>query len=123
MQLAPLTSDEWKSKLTQLTAQGTGVRIKGRGGCEKRAGDVKLLNDTLSNWVDTGVVLIRRIGSSPLDEAKSNIQAEEMQAFNRLRNRIDNFSLFLSCSLSESNGVEHSESKVSIVGASSRYIK
>jgi len=70
MQLPPLTSDEWKSKLTQLTAQGTGVRIKERGGREKTVGDVKLLNDTLSNWVDTGVALIRRIGSSPLDEAK-----------------------------------------------------
>ena len=46
MQLAPLTSDDWKNKLTQLTAQGTGVRIKERGGREKTVGDVKLLNDT-----------------------------------------------------------------------------
>ena len=92
MQLAPLTSDEWKSKLTQ----GTGVRIKERGGREKTVGDVKLLNDTLSDWVNTGVALIRRIRSSPLDETKSNIQAEGMKAFNTLRNRIDNFSFTFS---------------------------
>jgi len=58
------------------------VRIKERGGREKTVGEVKLLNDTLSNWVDTGVALIREIGLLPLDEAKSNIQAEEMKAFN-----------------------------------------
>ena len=58
------------------------MRIKERGGREKTVGEVKLLNDTLSNWVDTGVALIREIGLLPLDEAKSNIQAEEMKAFN-----------------------------------------
>jgi len=49
MQLAPLTSDEWKSKLTQLTAQGTGVHSKERGGREKTVGEVKHLDDTSSN--------------------------------------------------------------------------
>jgi len=62
-QLAPLTADEWKSKLTQLTAQGAGVRIKERGGREKTVGEVKQLDDTLTNWVDTGVALTRKIGS------------------------------------------------------------
>jgi len=52
MQLASLTSNEWKGKLTQLTAQGTGVRIKERGGREKTVGGVKHLDDTLSNWFD-----------------------------------------------------------------------
>ena len=69
---------------------------KERGGREKTVGDVKLLHDTLSDWVNTGVALIRRIRSSPLDETKSNIQAEEMKAFNTLRNRIDNFSFTFS---------------------------
>jgi len=42
MQAAPLTSDECKSKLAQLTAQGKGVRIKEREGREKTVGEVKL---------------------------------------------------------------------------------
>ena len=42
------------------------------------------------------VRLVRKIASSPLDEVKSNIQAEEMKALNTLRNRIDDFSFTFS---------------------------
>ena len=63
------------------------------GSREKTVGEIKHLDDTNFKWVDAGVAFIPTNGSAHPNQVKSNVQAEEVKAYNTLKNRMEKFSL------------------------------